>query len=122
MAIWSNTDKRIQLHNQRFEIGQETYVREHNKFSDMTTEEKRTFLGSLNEKGKKRSIMHMIKQKATTKKATTTTKTTTTKKPTTTTTKKTTTTKPTTTKTTTTKPTTISISNSTGVDWRAKTG
>ena len=99
MAIWSNTDKRIQFHNQRFESGQETYTREHNSFSDMTTEEKRAFLGANTEKGKKRSLMHMIKQKATTTKKTTTT-----------------TTKTTTKKTTTTKKPTA------GVDWRTKTG
>ena len=77
MELWSNTDIRIQLHNQRYEAGKETYLREHNKFSDMTTEEKQMFLGAIPKDGNGRSLMNnMIKQKKTTTKKTTTKKTT----------------------------------------------
>jgi hypothetical protein len=88
MELWSNMDIRIQQHNQRYAAGKETYLRGHNKFSDMTTEEKQMFLGAVPKDGNGRFLMNnMIKQKKTTKsttKKTTTKKTTTTKKPTTT--------------------------------------
>ena len=126
MAIWSNTDKRIEFHNQRYEAGEETYVRGHNLFSDMTTDEKRTFLGLNNEIVEKRSFKNMIKQKAsTTRRPTTTTTrrqtTTTTRTPTTTTTRRTTATTTTTRRTTTTT-TSQSINGSTSIDWRTVPG
>ena len=46
MELWAYTDRRNELHNQRYEAGEETYLRAHNKFSDMTVDEKRTFLRS----------------------------------------------------------------------------
>ena len=122
MGIWSNTDKRIDLHNQRFQIGQETYQRAHNKFSDMTTEEKRAFLGANAKGGQGRALFHMVKPKdpkTTTSKRPTTKKTTKTTKglKTTITTRKTTTT---TRQTTTTTQAANNITN--GIDWRAVPG
>ena len=124
MELWSNTDIRIQLHNQRYATGKETYSREHNKFSDMTTEEKQMSLGAIPKDGHGRSLMNnMIKQKkATTTKKTTTRKTTTTttRRPTTTTTRRPTT--ATTRRTTTTPTTTAFINGSNAVDWRTVPG
>ena len=64
MELWSNTDIRIQLHNQRYAAGKESYLREHNKFLDITTEEKQMFLGANPKDGNGRSLMNnIIKQK-----------------------------------------------------------
>ena len=111
MELWSNTDIRIQLHNQRYAAGKESYLREHNKFSDMTTEEKQMFLGANPKDGNGRSLMNnIIKQKKPPK---------TTKKKTTTTTKSPTKQLPTTSTSTTSK----SLTNrTTVVDWRTVSG
>ena len=115
MNIWSNTEKRIQKHNWRFAIGQASYQRGHNKFSDMTTDEKRAFLGANAKGGQGRALFHMVKPKDP--------KTTTTKRPKTTKTTKTTK-RPKTTTTTTTSTTTTSAANdeTNGIDWRAVPG